>query len=166
MVDPGDGGQLGRSRRAGEPLGVGRVGLVEHDRAVGSDLGSGAVVDRRGRVQPERGVTVLVVVGVEERGTERAGVVDRPEPLGERRAVLKRLELGLGVGVVVGDVGREWDRTTPRSTRSCATGLLVIEEPRSAWITQGAAPTPAMVAAMNASASSADSPGATSHPGA
>src|SRR5512132_597588 len=26
--------------------------------------------------------------------------------------------------------GREWDRTTPRSTNSCATGLLVIEEPR------------------------------------
>src|SRR5512132_3770756 len=36
----------------------------------------------------------------------------------------------------------------------------------SAWSTPGAAPTPAMVAAMNASASSADSPGATSHPGA
>ena len=82
MVDPGDGGQLGRGRRAGEPLGGGRVGLVEHNRAVGSDLGSGAVVDRRGRVQPERGVTVLVVVGVEECGAERTGVVDRPEPLG------------------------------------------------------------------------------------
>jgi hypothetical protein len=42
-------------------------------------------------------VTVLVVVGVEERGAEEAGVVDGPEPLGERRAVLERLELGLGI---------------------------------------------------------------------
>jgi hypothetical protein len=33
-------------------------------------------------VEPERGVTVLVVVGVEERGAEQAGVMDRPEPLG------------------------------------------------------------------------------------
>jgi hypothetical protein len=119
-------------------------------------------------VQPERGVVVLVVVGVEERGAQAAGVVDGPEPLRERRAVLERLELGLGIGVVIRDVraGVGPDRTTPRSTNSCATGLLVIEEPRSAWSTPGAAPTPAMVAAMNASASSADSPGATSHPGA
>jgi hypothetical protein len=71
---------------------------------VGSDLGSGAVVDRRRRVQPERGVTMLVVVGVQECRAEEAGVVDRPEPLGERRAVLERLELGLGIGVVIGDV--------------------------------------------------------------
>ena len=141
LVDPGDGGQPGRGRWAGEPLRVGRVGLVEHDRAVRSDLRSGVVVDRCGRVQPERGVTVLVVVGVEECGAERAGVVDRPEPLGERRAVLERLELGLGVGLSSEMCGREWNRTTPRSTRSCATGLLVIEEPRLAWITPGAAPT-------------------------
>lgn len=30
--------------------------------------------------------------------------------------------------------GREWDWVTPRSASSSATGLDVIEEPRSAWM--------------------------------
>ncbi len=30
--------------------------------------------------------------------------------------------------------GREWVRVTPRSTSSCATGLEVIDDPRSAWM--------------------------------
>lgn len=46
-----------------------------------------------------------MVVVIEERGAERACVLDRSEPSGERRAVLERLELGLAVGVVVGHVG-------------------------------------------------------------
>jgi hypothetical protein len=45
-----------------------------------------------------------VVVVLEEAGAEAAGVLDRAEPSGERRAVLQRLEVRLGVGVVVGDV--------------------------------------------------------------
>jgi hypothetical protein len=138
LVDPGDGGQLGWGRGAGEPLRVGRVGLVEHDGAVGSDLRSGVVVDRCGGVEPERGVPVLVVVGVEERGAEHAGVVDRPEPLGERRAVLERLELGLGIGLSSETWGREWLLVTPRSASNSATGLEVMEVPRSAWIACGA----------------------------
>jgi hypothetical protein len=38
-------------------------------------------------VQPDAGVTVNVVVVIEERGAERAGVCDRAEPAGERRGM-------------------------------------------------------------------------------
>ena len=84
---------------------VGGVGGVEGDGALGADLGGGAVVDRRRGVQPDAGVAVDVVVVIEERGAERAGVFDRAEPAGERRAVLEGLEVGLRVRVVVGHVG-------------------------------------------------------------
>ena len=87
-----------------EPGGVGGVGGVEGRGALGADLVGGAVVDRGGGVQADAGVTMDVVVVLEERGAERAGVVDRPEPNGERRAVLEGLEVRLRVGVVVGHV--------------------------------------------------------------
>ena len=45
--------------------------------------------------------TVLVVVVVEEDLAERPSVLDGPEALGERGAVLEGLELRPGVGVVV-----------------------------------------------------------------
>jgi len=54
----------------------------------------------------------------------------------------------------------------PRSASSSATGLEVIEVPRSAWIVSvpGGTPWPATARAMKASASSADSAGATIQP--
>jgi hypothetical protein len=78
----------------------------------------------------------------------------------------KRLELGLRRGVVIGDVGAGVGPEDAQVDQELGDRLAGHREPRSAWITPGATPTPAMVAAMNASASSADSPGATSHPGA
>ena len=50
-------------------------------------------------MQSDAGVAVDVVVVIEERGAEGAGVVDRPEPAGERWAVLESLELRFAVGV-------------------------------------------------------------------
>jgi hypothetical protein len=50
-------------------------------------------------------MSVHMVVVIEEGGAERAGVFDRAEPAGERRAVLEGLEVRLAVGVVVADVG-------------------------------------------------------------
>ena len=50
-------------------------------------------------------MAVLVVVVVEEPGAEGPGVLDRTEPLREGGEVLEGLEAGLGVEVVVGDVG-------------------------------------------------------------
>ena len=85
MVDPGDGGQLRRLGAAvPEPGRVCRVGGVERLGPLVPDLGGGAVVDRGGGVQADAGVTVHVVVVVEERGAEPAGVLDRAEPAGGR----------------------------------------------------------------------------------
>ena len=55
-------------------------------------------------MQADAAVAVLVVVVVEELLPERAGIGQRAEPLGEDRGVLRRLERGLAVGVVVADV--------------------------------------------------------------
>jgi hypothetical protein len=71
---------------------------------------------------------VLVVIGVDKGNAERPSVLHRAEPFGERRAVLQGLELGFGVRIVVGDVRAECDRTIPRSTSSCATGLELVAE--------------------------------------
>ena len=87
-----------------EPGRVGGVGGVEGDGPLGADLAGGAVVDRRRGVQPDAGVAVDVVVVIEERGAERAGVFDRAEPAGERRAVLEGLEVRLA------STGCRWTR--------------------------------------------------------
>ena len=52
--------------------------------------------------------------------------------------------------------GREWVLTTPRSESSSATDLLVIAEPRSAWIVSwpGSMPCFLIVCSMNSLASS------------
>ena len=47
---------------------------------------------------------MFVVVPVEEGFAVGAGVFDGAEPVGELGAVFESLELGLGVGVVVGDM--------------------------------------------------------------
>jgi hypothetical protein len=53
-------------------------------------------------VESDAGVAVDVVVVIEERGAERAGIGDGSEPSRKRRTVLEGLELGFAVGVVVG----------------------------------------------------------------
>ena len=111
---------------------VGGVGGVEGDGTLGADLAGGAVVHRRWGVQPDAGVAVDVVVVIEERDAERAGVFDRAEPAGERRAVLEGLEVGFQYGLSLLTWGRLWLRATPRSMSSWATGFDVIDVPRSA----------------------------------
>ena len=76
------------------------VGGGEDGGAGGVDLLGLAGVYDVGGEQPEAGVAVMVVVGVEELGAERAGVLDRGEGGGEARAVLQGLELRFAVGVV------------------------------------------------------------------
>ena len=74
----------------GEDLGPGRLDL----------LGSTVVDIGRGQ-QPNPGVMVGEVVPAEEVLAERAGVLDRTEPVGELGPVLEGLELALAVGGVV-----------------------------------------------------------------
>src|SRR5664280_2704745 len=105
LVDPR------RSRRAGrggrlvdEPFGVGGVRRVKDAGPFGVD-GLGAPVVHVGRdVQPQTGVPVLVVVPAEEGLTVHASRFDRGEAGGEVGPVLQRLELGLGVWVVIAHV--------------------------------------------------------------
>src|SRR5665811_1610543 len=117
-------------------------------------------------MKADAGVAVNMVVVLEERGAERAGVLDGPEPPGERRAVLEGLEVGFAVGVVLDTCGREWLRATPRSTSSWATGLEVIDVPRSACRVSWSRPMPwrARHSLMNVSASSPVSASATVQP--
>ena len=104
-VDPGCAWQFWRCGwLADEALGVGEVGGVQDLGACGPDGRGVAVVDVGGGVQAEPAVAVLVVVPGEEFLAVRAGGLDRGEPGGEARPVLQRLELRLGVRVVVGDV--------------------------------------------------------------
>ncbi len=49
-------------------------------------------------------VPVVVIVIVEKTAAEQPAVFDGTETAGELRAILQRLELGLGVGIIVRDV--------------------------------------------------------------
>jgi hypothetical protein len=143
------------------------VGAVEHLGAgAGDGLATAMVHIGRGK-QRDPAVVVLVVIPAEEALAEGAGVVDRAEPVGERRVVFEGLELSLGVGVVVGDMGRECDLVTPRSASNMATGLEVIEVPRSAWMASWSQVTPwaAMASASSASTRRAFSAWASIQPG-
>ena len=136
---------------------MGEVGGVQDLGAPGPDGCRRAVVDLGGGVQPEPAVMMVVVVPGEEFLAVRAGGLDRGEPGGEARPVLQGFELGFGVRVVVGDVRAEWDWVTPRSASSSATGLEVMELPRSACRLSRPRVMPclAQVAAISFSASTA-----------
>src|SRR5712691_10568955 len=97
LVDPGRAGHLGCPGAAGEAPRVRGAGGVQHGLALVLDRGRGADMYRVRGVQRYPGMPVLVVVIGEEHAAERAGVLQRPERPGERRAVLQRLELRLTV---------------------------------------------------------------------
>src|SRR5450631_990178 len=59
-------------------------------------------------------------------------------------------------GLSLETLGLEWERVTPRSSRRVATGLLVIDVPRSACTTCGTPCTP-KISVINSTANAADS---------
>jgi len=89
---------------ADEPLGVPLVGRVEHVDSGGVQLCGVAVVECGRGHQPDPGMTMSMVVPVDERPAVSAGVVDVVKPGGELGPVLQGLEVGLRVGVVAGGV--------------------------------------------------------------
>jgi hypothetical protein len=97
--------------------GVGGVGVVEDGLAVCADGVVVAAVDAGGGVVADAGVAVVVVVVVEERVDEGPCVGEAGEAFGEPWCVFEGLELGFGEWVVVGHVGLEWVRVTPRLAR-------------------------------------------------
>jgi hypothetical protein len=105
---------------------------------------------------------MLVVRGV----AEGPSVVHRAEPFRERRAVLQGLELGFGVRIVVGDVRAGVRPDDPEVNEQLRDRLGGHRGATVGMHDARGDPTRAMVSAMSPSASSADSPGATSQPGA
>jgi hypothetical protein len=75
---------------------------------------------------------MLAIVAGEERLAEDADVLDASEAFREVRAVLLRFRLGLGEGIIVAGVRLAVHFGVHRSASSHATGLDVMEEPRSA----------------------------------
>jgi hypothetical protein len=88
-----------------EAFGMSGVGCGQHPAPRLDALLGKPVVDLVGREQAEARVVVLGVVPREEDVAEAARVLDRSEALGKLGAVLHRLELRLGEGVVVRHVG-------------------------------------------------------------
>ena len=104
-INPRGGGETrGFRGPADEALGMAGIGGVEHVSARGVD-GVGLVVVNHFRgEQSQARVPVLGVVPGKEVLAERTCLLDAVEASGKVRAVLERLELGFGVGIVVGDV--------------------------------------------------------------
>jgi hypothetical protein len=88
-----------------EALGMGTVSVGEDGRAVGRPRVGEAVVDIVGRQHGEAAVMMVVVVPVDEVGAVMSRILGGTEAFGEAWAVLERLEVSLGEGVVVGDMG-------------------------------------------------------------
>jgi hypothetical protein len=111
-------------------------------------------------------MAMLGVVPAEEPLAEGAGVLDAAEPLREGRMVLERLDWLSEYGLSLDTLGREWDLVTPRSVSSSATGLDVIEVPRSAWMVSWCGSTcwAVIISASGRSARLAASRAATIHP--
>ena len=152
-------------RRADEPFGVRPVCVGEHGGALVTDGLGGAVVDVGGSVQAQP-VAMFVVIPGEEGLAVPAGGLDGVEATGEVGPVLQGLELGFADGLSSDTCGRLCDWVTPRSASSNATGLAVIEEPRSAWMVNWSRPIAclAQVWRISTSARAADSRVATIQP--
>ena len=107
------------------------VGAVEHAGAGGLNISHALVVNGGLGEQGNAGVVVLMVVVLEKFGAEPAGVIDAVEAVGESRAYFNVLNAASEYGLSFEVWGRLCDRSTPRSTRSCATVFDVMDAPRS-----------------------------------
>lgn len=105
-VDPYGGGHGGQHRALVlEAVGVSGKGRIQRGLASGTLRIGQTVVDRvRGHVA-DATVTVRTVVPGKKRLTVRPCILNASKAFGELRAVLHRLELGLGERVVIRDMG-------------------------------------------------------------
>ena len=161
----GDLGWFGRF--ADEPFGVCGVGSVEDAGALVADCLCEAVVDVSGGMQAQPAVAMFIVVPSEEDLAVSSGVFDRAEPAGEVGGrYFSVLNWASENGLSLETCGRECDWVTTRSASKNATGLLVMELPRSAWMVNWSRSMPclAQVWRISTSASAADSRLATIQP--
>jgi hypothetical protein len=145
---------------------VGVVGGGEHGAALLVDLGGGAVVDVGGGVQAQAGVAMFVVVPGEKDLAVLPGGFDRGEPTGKSGRYFSVLNWASLKGLSSETCGGLCDWVTPRSASRNATGLEVIELPRSAWMVNWSRLMPCLVQVwrISTSASAADSRVATIQP--
>ena len=87
-----------------EALGVSPMSFEKDLAPGGVELVGATVVNGGRRHEPQSRVPVRVVVVVEETAAEQAAVFQTAKAAWEFRAILHRLELGLGVGIIVRDV--------------------------------------------------------------
>ena len=97
-----------------------------------ADLGRGAVVHRGGGVKGDAAVPVFVVVVAKKRSQNARASGRDPKLPGKAEAYFRVLNAASLNGLSLLTCGRLWLRATPRSTSSCATGLEVMDVPRSA----------------------------------
>ncbi len=109
-----------------------RVRRGEHRGALGHALLGQAEVHVVGREQPEAAVVMFGVVPGEEDVPVGPRVLERAEPVRERRPVFQRLERASENGLSFDTWGREWVLVTPRSASRNATDFEVMAGPRSA----------------------------------
>jgi hypothetical protein len=108
------------------------VSNVEHILALPQNVFRLPIVNRRWRQQTYAGVTVLLVIPLKKTLPERTTVLDAPKAVRELRAIFQGSELALEKGLSSETCGRLCVFVTPRSARKSASGLNLIEVPRSA----------------------------------
>ena len=135
FVDPDRFGQRWRHRGSlDEAFGVQGVGAVEHDRTLLADGLRVAVVDVEGGVEPDAGVAVLEVVPVEELLQCWAAWANDPKRSGNSGRYLRVRNWASVNGLSFDTWGRLWLLVTPRPASMNATGLAIIGDPRSEWM--------------------------------
>ena len=117
---------------ADEPFGVGGEGGGEHAGAFIADGVGGAVVDVGGDVQAQTGVAVFVVDQAKNVWQCSRAASIEPNRVGKSGRYFSVLNCASLKGLSSETCGRLWDWVMPRSASRNATGLEVIEEPRSA----------------------------------
>src|SRR6266404_6217790 len=150
-----------------ESLGPLFIGRAQHPLPLFDHRLGPSVVHRLRRQQPDSRVMVLRVVPPHKFLTKSPRILDLSKALRKLRPVLQRLELALRIyGLSFETCGRLCVFVIPRSASNKATGLDVIDVPRSAWIVScsGAMFCLPLVSPISRLANSALSRGATIHP--
>ena len=149
-----------------EAFGVKGPGGLQGTSALSQHIRCSVMMDIIRGEHRDPGMAVLGVVPGEERPAEGDGGGNVFEAAREAGVILQGLELRLGEGVVIADLGALRERVTPRSARSWAVHLLVIGAPRSECrvSTWGSMPCLRQVSSISVAASAAFSRSATIQP--